>query len=103
MTSFVSSIDTAPNVENFITMAMVLIDRTNKRRFSRKRMNRIFRSFFGTTPSVCVELWWRLDPSRSFEVKGARPIHLLWTLLFMKGYDIEEKNAAWVGLSEETF
>jgi hypothetical protein len=44
-----------------------------------------FSSVFGTTPSMCVVIWKRLLRSERFKCHTS-PIHLLWTLLFLKTY-----------------
>lgn len=42
-------------------------------------------SAFGTTPLICVQIWKRLLKSgRLF--RRTSPIHLLWTMLFLKTY-----------------
>ncbi len=60
---------------------------------------RKFRTFFGTSPMVCVAVWGMLvcRPLKS------RPEHMLWALMLLKLYNIESVNAALVGVSEKTF
>lgn len=61
---------------------------------------RKFRSFFGTSPVVCVSAW---DNLLNVLPKKSHPEHLLWALLHMKLYCPEHTNAALVGASEKTF
>ena len=43
-----------------------------------------FRSYFGVSAKVCVDLWHRMSLSL-----GAKPKHLLWALLYLKTYGTE--------------
>lgn len=61
---------------------------------------RKFRSFFGTSPSVCAAAYDKLSHVRPVK---SRPEHLLWTLLHLKHYATEHISAALVGVSEKTF
>ena len=89
-----------PSCDDFKTMASSMLGLNKNRRAFEQR----YRSCFGTTPEVCVELWMRLDPVKHIKKKGLHPKHLLWTLLFLKGYDTETKNAVFVGnVDEKTY
>ena len=59
---------------------------------------RRFRAFFGTSPLVCVIAWNIMSMARS-----SRPEHLLWALLLLKRYSVENINATLTGVSEKTF
>ena len=61
---------------------------------------RRFRALFGASPAVCSVVW--SLASRSLPPK-ARPIHLLWALLFLKVYATEHANASLAGVDEKTF
>jgi hypothetical protein len=61
---------------------------------------RKFRSFFGTSPSVCGAAYDNLSHVRPVK---SRPEHLLWTLLHLKHYATEHISAALVGVSAKTF
>ena len=61
---------------------------------------RKFRSFFGTTPLVCVVIWDMLLLDRP---RKSAPQHLLWALMLLKHYSTESINAALTGVSEKTF
>jgi hypothetical protein len=63
--------------------------------------SRRFRAFFGTTPIICSVLWSLCLPS--FIAQAVMPAHLLWALLFLKQYNIEEVNASMTGTDEKTF
>jgi len=65
-----------------------------------------FKAHFGVSPSVATSLWAQLAHSRWLTFDGfCRPKleHLLWCLLWMKGYGVEELSAATVGTTEKTF
>ena len=64
---------------------------------------RRFRSHFGIDWHLCSKLWFLLMPYLIDEVKRAKPMHLLWALLFLKLYDGEEILASKVGCDEKTF
>lgn len=61
---------------------------------------RRFLGFFGAKPVVCSKVWFLI----LFAIPtSTKPRHLLWALLFLRGYDTEEKNASAVGVDENTF
>ncbi|EFX70022.1 hypothetical protein DAPPUDRAFT_113096 [Daphnia pulex] len=59
---------------------------------------RKFRSFFGTSLSVCAAAYDNLSHVRPIK---SRPEHLLWTLLHLKHYATEHISSALVGESEK--
>lgn len=61
-----------------------------------------FRSFFGTWPCICAELWRRIQPYENVHPKTLAK-HLLWALLLMNCYAIETVNGSLVGVDEDTF
>jgi len=63
--------------------------------FDRKHL-----AFFGTTPFICSLLWAMLEPLRKMPT-GVKPVHLLWSLLFMKTCGTEAINCALVGGPDE--
>ncbi len=70
-----------------------------------RKLNRdmdLFRAFFGTWPSVCSELWRRVDPINTLHPKSLA-IHLLWALMLMCCYSTEVINGALAGVDEDTF
>ena len=74
---------------------------------SSKTHYRRFRRTFGLSPRQVSILWAQLVSRGCIDFlvgpRNRKPIHLLWTLLFLKGYGIEENNAPKVGASEKTF
>lgn len=60
---------------------------------------RKFRAFFGVSPFTCEVLWISIKNKRP----GSEIKHLLWCLLFLKCYNIENVNAAIIGVDEKTF
>ena len=64
---------------------------------------RRFRSHFGIDWHLSIKLWFLLMPYLIDVVKRAKPMHLLWALLFLKLYDGEEILASKVGCDEKTF
>jgi hypothetical protein len=61
--------------------------------------NRKYRNFFGTSPTVCVQIWENIHCLLSGR-KG--PKHLLCALLFLRQYHDEMTNAAIIGSTEKT-
>ena len=57
---------------------------------------------FGCSLYVCSILWAYLTEHLA-NLHGARPVHLLWALLFLKLYQCEEANAAMCSCSVRTF
>lgn len=47
-----------------------------------------FKSHFGTQPRICSDVWTRINPAASMPT-GAKPVHLLWALMFLKLYSSE--------------
>ena len=64
------------------------------------RGERNFRSLFGTIPEVCAAVWNRLVFD---EGSGVRPVHLLWSLMFMKSYAKEALLCRIAGVSRSTY
>lgn len=59
-----------------------------------------FKSFFGVTPIVCSIIWTHLLKSQKLQLK---PIHLLWSLLFLKQYNTETVNSIICRCDKKTF
>ena len=53
------------------------------------------RSFFGTPRIVIQEVWKRIEPS--VDETSAKPMHLLWSLVFLHVYSTEEIHCRIVG------
>ena len=68
---------------------------------SRTTGHRRFREFFGCSPSICSIVWEKLSATNSIPPTG-KPVHLLWTLLFLKRYTTEHVMSSMVGADEKT-
>ena len=72
-----------------------------------KTHQRRFKRTFGLKPRQVSVLWRNLARNGLLDhLNGSRnlkPIHLLWTLMFLKGYEITESHCTRVGVSEKTF
>jgi hypothetical protein len=63
-----------------------------------------FVAFFGCEPLLCSILWAMIVASGFVaHLLAPNPVHLLWGLLFMKGYATTTKNAALAGCDNKTF
>jgi hypothetical protein len=60
---------------------------------------RRFKAFFGCSPKVCSIVW---DMIKNDAPSGSDPKHLLWTLVFLKGYETEHKLKGILGEDEKT-
>lgn len=61
-----------------------------------------FISLFGTPPYFCAIIWQRLE-ELNLHPHGARPIHLLCALLFLKLYMVGAGNSSIANMDEKTF
>ena len=65
-----------------------------------------FKAHFGIDWIVCAKLWVLLLPlfsDNSYNLAGAKMVHLLWPLMFLRLYNTEDILAAKVGVVEKTF
>jgi hypothetical protein len=69
---------------------------------SRRTWNRRFAAHFVVPQDVVSELWGLLEDQGSIP-RGFRPIHLLWTLCFLKIYATENVLAGICQCHEDTF
>ena len=53
---------------------------------------------FGTSPYICFTLWKRIAVP-----EGSSPKHLLWALMLLKTYAVQELLASLCGVDEKTF
>lgn len=88
------------NDDFFLNLGNEIMGRQN--RVAAKTMNTRFRASFGTSPTVCANLWSKLISHELMPEKG-KPIHLLWALMFLKLYCSEPVLAAIAGVHEQTF
>ena len=85
--------------ETFINLASTMmpkIDIGNAINTTQRR----FKAAFGVPPDICVILWRHIfDNVMSCTV----PIHLLWTLFFLKVYNNLDTNSSIAGVDHKTF
>ena len=84
--------------EAFIVAALDMIGRSQF--YANTVMQRRFRSMFGVSSAVCAAVW---DSLANELPTGGCPIHLLWSLLFLKTYATEHVNSSIAGVDEKTF
>ena len=61
-----------------------------------------FKAHFGAHPKVCAKLWSILKRVPTFNCR-VEPQHLLWTLFFIKTYDIERVCSKFLQCDRKTF
>ena len=61
---------------------------------------RRFKKVFGVSALICEKVWKAALPHLPC---SASPLHLLWTLFFLKQYGLEEVNAAFAKCDEKTY
>ena len=83
--------------ENFMEIGLMLMQRVSL--LSSDTNERRFRALFGTNSHNCSRIWSLIE----VDDDGARPVHLLWALMFLKVYAAEEVNATIAGVHEDTF
>ena len=77
-----------------------------KNKGSSKSKSRRFKAFFGAEPEIVAALWRELHESKWLffaGVRGPKPVHLLWGLMFLRRYGTEETMAVLCKCSEKTF
>lgn len=95
--------------DQFAALGWDFIKKDNNGRPQRERLpaqqvlERKFLAFFGTTAFVCALLWAMLLPQLPDLPSNVHPKHLLWALIFLKQYNIEEVNAKLAACDEKTF
>ena len=63
---------------------------------SEKDFNKMWRSFFGCSPEICVKIW-ALLKKHSFLPPMPKCRHLMWALLLLKTYAHDSASSALVG------
>lgn len=93
-----------PGRRVFEAMGFAIMRRENSRASRKTRMRR-FVSWFGAEPVFLAIVWRKLHESGWLEFAGRRPkpVHLLWTFMWLKGYNNEEVHASQAGVDEKTF
>lgn len=61
---------------------------------------RRFKSMFGVTSNTCSQIWNLIEPTLPI---NCCPDHLLWALMFLRNYNIEEINCAICRVDEKTY
>ena len=91
-----------PSADDFEDLAFKTMRPGKKNRKNVGFSGRRFRSWFGTDPLI-VQLIWRMLYESRWLFKGyfAKPIHLLWSLHFLKNYETESENASIYGSVDE--
>ena len=64
--------------------------------------NRRFREAFGISAAAAFILWTYLNVPNEGPANGL-PVHLLWTLLFLKTYGLQNDLAGRCGVHKDTF
>ena len=65
--------------------------------------NRRWRSLFGASPLVCSILWGHIDPPNNRALPPNAEIkHLMWALIFLRDYNVEENHSLLTGVDEKT-
>ena len=70
------------------------------------KCQRLFQESFGAAPKVVATAWKLIALEGKLDFLGPRslkPIHLLWALMFLKGYSTEGPNSARAKCDEKTF
>jgi len=80
---------------------MRFLNRSAHFKYRKNTSIRTFKQNFGCSPLVLMKCWDLLCGHSS--LRGKKPIHLLWTCLFLKVYAKESINATMAGCDEKTF
>ena len=67
---------------------------------ARATRERRFKKIFGVSALICAKVWEAVVPHLPC---SASPVHLLWTLYFLKHYGLVEVNAAFAKCDEKTY
>ena len=68
-----------------------------------QKEDRVFRDFFGCGIVVVMELWMLLQSNGFLTEEDPAPVHLLWTLMFMKMYGLESDMHTRASVAANTF
>jgi hypothetical protein len=89
------------NVSTFINIGRSIITHHGRALSLRTELGK-FKAFFGATPEVCNDIWFKLDPTENID-GDAQPKHLLWALMLVKVYAFEKVLAKLACCDEKTF
>lgn len=84
--------------EDFLKLGVSYINKTGFRTSNNLCLRR-FKCFYGVTPNVCCIVWNLLKDNL---VPLAEPKHLLWSLCFLKQYNVESVQHAMFNTDEKT-
>lgn len=93
-----------PSRHDFEAMGFEFMRREHSRAGKKTRKRR-FTSWFGAEPVFVAITWRKLHESGWLDFAGRRPnpLHLLWTLNWMKSYSTEDIGAGIAGVDEKTY
>jgi hypothetical protein len=67
-----------------------------------RKVDKLWKAFFGTSPVVAADIWSRLDPRATVNPRSHLR-HLLYAFVFLKVYGMEKMHGKIVGVDGETF
>ena len=82
----------------FLRLAQLMLAKA--RSSSSLSEERRFHALFGVSPFLCSILWKRLGEKKS---NSNEPVHLLWSLMFLKVYASEDVLSALAGVTRKTY
>lgn len=95
-----------PSRHDFEEMGLNIMRRSSGSRAGGKTRMRRFISWFGAEPVHVSITWKKLCNSGWLQYVGSRqpkPLHLLWTFMWLKSYHNEEVGAGIAGVDEKTY
>lgn len=93
-----------PSRSEFESLGFSFMRREHCRAGTKTRKRR-FKSWFGAEPVFVAIIWRKLQESGWLDYAGRRPnpVHLLWSLNWMKSYNTEDIGAGLAGVDEKTY
>ena len=76
-------------IKEYVDIFIIIATNMIGRQIQQSNGNIIFNSLFGVTPFVCGVTWFLLINNQHINT-NIEPVHLLWSLFFMKNYVKEE-------------
>jgi hypothetical protein len=89
------------NAEYFLNIGAFMIRPRQSVYEPSRQLDARFNSIFGVNPFLCARVW-RLMLQRHPLRRGAKPIHLLWVLMFLKSYETEASLSMKAQVDEKT-
>jgi hypothetical protein len=91
----------APSV--FVSIGLKILSKSKSARDG-VTINRRWRALFGASPAVCSLLWAWVDPPNNPKLpENSEMKHLMWALMFLRDYNVEENHATLTGADEKTY